>query len=50
MAIDINKIFIAFLVGFSNIGISFVACNSANAIKEKKKDTKKIHRQHGFSF
>lgn len=51
MAIDINKIFIVLLVDFSNIGTSFVACNSANGIKKKKeKDIKKIHRQQRFQF
>lgn len=37
MTIDITKIFIALLVGFSNIGKSFVAFNSDNGMKKKKK-------------
>lgn len=41
MAIDVNKIFIALWVGFSNTGTSFVACKSANGMNK----TEKIERK-----
>lgn len=43
MVIDINKIFIVFLVGFLNIGISFVVIILL-MVREKENDVKKIYR------